>query len=158
MKKAMPEGTFGSLLKRKRQELALTRRAFADRLGITAAHVAWLESGGRKPSLTLLQRIADDLDLRAQELLVLSHGAEVGGFRYSWDGSHAGQPDSAWKRFAANEGLRAKERISPAEFAVLEEISRLGRVSSERQLLFVLRAIRLAFQEEHLLTDLEKRS
>jgi hypothetical protein len=44
--------------------------------------------------------------------------------------------------------MRAKERVSPAELKVLKEISRVGRVSSKRQLLFVLRAIRLAFEED----------
>jgi transcriptional regulator with XRE-family HTH domain len=142
----MPQRTFGELLKKKRQELSLTQRALAGRLGITAAHVAWLESGARKPSLTLLQRIADTLDLDARKLFPLSYPAEARCLRESRN--NVKSEKSAWQRLAGNRALRARERVSPAEMKVLREISRLGRVSSERQLLFVLKSVRLAFEED----------
>jgi transcriptional regulator with XRE-family HTH domain len=147
----MPQGSFGNLLKRKRQELSLSRRALADRLGITAVHVYWLESGHRRPSLGLLQRVADNLDLDGLELLILCYPAEFKIPGTSLHGQGPGKPDTVWKRFAANEGLRAKERVTLAELKVLKEVSRLGRVSSERQLLFVLRSIRLAFEDDWML-------
>lgn len=55
---------------------------------------------------------------------------------------------AAWQRIAGNKALCAKARVSPAELKVLKEVSRLGRVSSERQLLFVLRSIRLALEDD----------
>jgi len=142
----MPKKTFGSLLKQKRQELSLSRQALADRLGVTAAHVSWLEAGHRRPSFKLLHRVADNFDLDVHELLVFFY---LGEGNSPWRDNHGpGKLDNVWKRFAANEGLRVKERISAAEFTVLEGISRLGRLSSERQLLLVLRSIRLAFDDD----------
>jgi transcriptional regulator with XRE-family HTH domain len=141
----MPKKAFGELLKKKRQELSLTQRALAGRLGISPAYLASLEWGERKPSLVVLQRVAQTLHLDAPKLFVLSYPAEARVFRGS---RNSGKPESAWQRLAANKALRAKERISPAELKVLKEVSRLGRVSSERQLLFVLRSIRLAFEKD----------
>jgi transcriptional regulator with XRE-family HTH domain len=144
-----PKGAFGSLLKRKREELSLTQRALAGRLGLSPAYVASLEWGERKPSLVVLHRVAQTLHLDAPKLFVLSYPAEARIFQSS---RNSGRTEvSAWQRLAANRALRAKERISPAELKVLKEVSRLGRVSSERQLLFVLRSIRLLFEDDRRL-------
>jgi transcriptional regulator with XRE-family HTH domain len=144
----VPEKTFGSLLTKKRQELSLSRQALADRLGVTAAHVSWLETGHRRPSLRLLQRVVDNLDLDGPELFILCYPTEARDPWKSGNNHGPGKPDTVWKRFATNKGLCAKERISAAELKVLEAISRLGRVSSERQLLLVLQSIRLSFEDD----------
>jgi hypothetical protein len=87
----------------------------------------------------VLHRVAQTLHLDAPKLFVLSYPAEARIFRSS---RNSGKPEvAAWQRLAANKALRAKERISPGELKVLKEVSRLGRISSERQLLFVLRSI-----------------
>jgi hypothetical protein len=100
----------------------------------------------RKPSLRLLRRIADTLDLDARELFLLARPAEA---RFLWESRNSGrQEKSAWQRLADDQALRAKARISPAELKVLKAVSLLGRISSERQLLFVLRAIRLAIEDD----------
>jgi len=100
----------------------------------------------RKPSLRLLRRIADTLALDARELFLLARPAEA---RFLWESQDRGKPvKSAWQRLADNQALRAKARISSAELKVLKAVSLLGRVSSERQLLFVLRAIRLAIEDD----------
>ena len=142
----MPKGTFGTLLRQERKELSLTQRPLANRLGVRPSYVAALEAGHRNPSLTTLQRVAEIFDLDAQKLFLLSHPAEAQFFLESRDKRKP--VESAWQRFAGNKALRARERVSPAELRILGEISRLGRVSSERQLLFVLRSIRLAFEKD----------
>jgi transcriptional regulator with XRE-family HTH domain len=139
----MPQRTLGNLLKKRRQQLSLTRQALADRLGVNPGHVGYLEAGQRKPSLALLERLADTLDLHGPRLFLLAY-PEAQSLLKSRDNRKPQR--SAWQRLAGNRALRAKERISPAELKVLKEISRLGRVSSERRLLLVLRAIRLAFE------------
>ncbi len=141
----MPKRTFGNLLKDRRQELSLTQRALADRLGVSPTCVASLETGHRNPSLTMIRHAAETLDLDAPKLF-LSHLAGAGFLLRSRNNQKV--KDSAWQSFAANKALRAKERISPSEMRVLSEISRLGRVRSERQLLFVLKTIRLAFEDD----------
>jgi transcriptional regulator with XRE-family HTH domain len=141
--------TFGNLLKDRRQKLSLTQRALADRLGVSSTFVTSLETGHRGPSLQMVLRVAEILHLEAHKLFLLSHPAEVRFLRQSRNSGK--RVKSAWRRLAANKALRAKERISPAELKVLKEVSRLGRVSSERQLLFVLRSIRLACEDDRML-------
>jgi transcriptional regulator with XRE-family HTH domain len=126
--------------------LSLTQRALAARLSLSPAYVASLEWGERKPSLVVLHRVSQTLHLDAPKLFVLSYPAEARIFGSSRNG---GKPEvSAWQRLATNKALRAKERVSPGELKVLKEVSRLGRISSERQLLFVLRSIRLSFEDD----------
>src|SRR6266852_6330116 len=67
----LPERTFGVLLEKKRRELSLSRQALADRLGVSPSHIAWLERGNRAPSLTMFQRLADALNLDAQQIFLL---------------------------------------------------------------------------------------
>jgi transcriptional regulator with XRE-family HTH domain len=64
----MNKRTLGQIIKQKRLELALTQRELANQLGVKASHVAYIESGRRKPSLTLIRRIADALGLDRQEI------------------------------------------------------------------------------------------
>ena len=142
----MPEKTLGSLLRKKRHELVLTQRVLADRLGVTPSHIVALEAGKRTPSLPLLQGLANTLNLDAQQVFLLVRPAAA---RSSLKSGNDRKPkNSTWQKLAGNKALRARERISPAELRVLKEVSQLGRVSSERRLLLVLRSIRLAFQED----------
>ena len=54
--------TLGEIVKHRRQTRGLTQRQLAEMLGVKGSHVAYLESGGRKPSLALLKRLADVLE------------------------------------------------------------------------------------------------
>ncbi len=65
--------TLGEFLKARREGLGLTQRSLAQKLGVEASHVAFIESGRRKPSLKLVGRIADTLGLDRQEVLLLAH-------------------------------------------------------------------------------------
>lgn len=42
---------FGELVKSSREGLGLTQRSLAQKLGVEASHIAFFESGHRKPSL-----------------------------------------------------------------------------------------------------------
>jgi transcriptional regulator with XRE-family HTH domain len=62
----------GQLLRARRAALRLTQRSFAEKLGVEVGHVAFIESGRRKPSLKLVARIADSLGLDRQDVLFLA--------------------------------------------------------------------------------------
>ena len=70
MKRTMTK--LGESLKARRTALGLTQRSLAQKLSVEASHVAFIESGRRKPSLKLVARIAETLGLDPQELLVLA--------------------------------------------------------------------------------------
>ena len=142
----MSRKTFGSLLREKRQELDLTQRDLADLLGVKAAHVAFLESGRRKPSLTLLRRISEICRIDPQKLFLLAHPEAK--FLIKLVDKAKPKPDELWRSFITNSALLAKERVTPDELKVLEQVSMLNPIASERQFLFVLNAIRLAVEDD----------
>src|SRR5947209_19894015 len=63
----------GERVKSSREGLGLTQRSLAEKLGVEASHIAFIESGRRKPSFKLVGRIADILGLDPQNLLILAH-------------------------------------------------------------------------------------
>src|SRR5260370_28715155 len=98
----MKKRTVGKIIKQKRLELALTQRELANQLGVKASHVAYIESGRRKPSLTLIRRIADALGLDRQEMFLLSHPEA----KYLVNQSReSAPPNGAWREFVANHPL-----------------------------------------------------
>lgn len=65
--------TLGEIVKHRRQTRGLTQRQLAEMLGVKGSHIAYLESGRRKPSLALLKRLADVLELDRWQLFLLAH-------------------------------------------------------------------------------------
>ena len=132
---------FGKLMKTRREGLGLTQRVLAEKLGVEASHVAFIESGRRKPSLKLIARMADILGLDRQNVLVLAHpdAKEL---------INEPQPDNnkkaapGWRKFINNQELLARYHVSNRELRVLEELSFLGSVQSPKEFLAILTLIR----------------
>ncbi|HUA31971.1 MAG TPA: helix-turn-helix transcriptional regulator [Candidatus Binataceae bacterium] len=140
--------SLGSVIKQRREAFALTQRELAQKLGVKASHIAYLENGRRRPSLSLLARIADTLDLDKQRLFLLTHPeaeALLGGRREA-ERPKAGK--EAWRTFAADRAMISRHKISDQELKVLQKINLLGRVSTPKQFLFILNSIRQACDEE----------
>ena len=51
----------GALIRRQREAFRLTQRELALKLGVKASHVAYIEGGLRRPSLSLVRRLAETL-------------------------------------------------------------------------------------------------
>ncbi len=64
----MIRSALGQLVKKRRTAMALSQRQLAEQLGIQASHVAYIERGVRKPSLSLLGRMAEALGLDGAKL------------------------------------------------------------------------------------------
>ena len=62
--------TFGSELKRLREEAGLTGVAFAELIGTSAGHISQLERGTKKPSPELAERIADAFNVTVSDMLI----------------------------------------------------------------------------------------
>src|SRR5271163_3953800 len=140
--------TLGQVLKQRRGAYAYTQRELAKKLGVKASHVAYLENGRRRPSLSLLTRIADTLELDKQRLFVLAHPEAhlfVGDRR---EASPAKGNDDSWRKFARDRGMLARHKVTNQELKVLKNVNMLGRVSAPGQFLFILNAIRQAVEEE----------
>jgi transcriptional regulator with XRE-family HTH domain len=144
----MKKETLGAVLKQRRQAFALTQRELARKLGVKASHIAYLENGRRRPSLSLLALIADTLELSKQRLFLLAH-PEAGEIIDARPKTLlAKRPDNAWSRFVANRAMLARHKVTKLELRVLRRVSMLDRISSPNQFFFILNAIRLAVEEE----------
>jgi transcriptional regulator with XRE-family HTH domain len=144
----MKKETLGSVLKERRNEFALTQRELAAKLGVKASHIAYLENGRRRPSLSLLGRIADTLDLDRRRLFLLAHPEARELITDSRDAHRPTRGLQAWRKFAANRAILNRYKVTPSELKVLRNVNLLGEVSGPRQFLFILNSIRQAVDEE----------
>jgi transcriptional regulator with XRE-family HTH domain len=144
----MNKKTLGQVLRKQREALALTQRQVAKQLGVRASHVAYLERGLRKPSLSLLRRIADRLGLDGQKLFFLSHPEARLLLERCLAPQRPKPFDDAWRRFIGSRALLDRHNVTRAELKILRQVSLLRRVSSPRQFLFVLNSIRQASEDE----------
>ncbi len=136
--------SLGLVLRRRRRQLELTQQDIADRVGVRANYIGYLERDMRRPSTNVLVKMAKVLDLDREELFFLAH-PQVREF------IHTEAPDpkqSAWDAFRTNKRLHTRHGISQAELKALQAVSALGPVRAVRDYLFILQTIRQALQGE----------
>ncbi len=143
----MKKKTLGEVLKARREAMGLTQRELAAKLGVKASHVAYLENGRRRPSLSLLGRLANVLSLEKEPLFLLAH-PEARALLGNRQVAPTSRPDNAWRRFLGDRALLARYKVTPREVRVLKQVNLLGRVSSPRQFLFILNSIRQAVDDD----------
>jgi transcriptional regulator with XRE-family HTH domain len=131
----------GEFLKTRRAALGLTQRVLAEKLGVEASHVAFIESGRRKPSLNLVARIADTLGLNRQEVLVLAH-PEAEALITPTNSTPPKKTTPSWQRFIKDHKLLSRYHVTKRELQVLENLSLLGTVLAAKEFLAILTLIR----------------
>ncbi|MGH7001488.1 MAG: helix-turn-helix domain-containing protein [Stellaceae bacterium] len=140
--------TLGAAIRKRRAELQLTQRELAAKLCVQAAHIAYLELDRRRPSLSLLSRIAQVLDLDRERLILLSHPEARSFLNVRPKAEPARRLDHAWREFKANKGTLARHQVSRKELQVLSKVALLGKINEPRSFLFILNSIRQAVEEE----------
>ncbi len=140
--------TLGEVLKLRRDSMELTQRQLAAKLGVKASHVAYLENGRRRPSLSLVRRLADVLGLKRESLFLLAY-PEARELLSERTRAQSAKPraEDAWRSFVRDRATLARHKVKPSELRVLKQVSELGHVSNPRQFLFVLNSIRQALEE-----------
>jgi transcriptional regulator with XRE-family HTH domain len=131
----------GEFLKARREALGLTQRSLAQKLGVEASHVAFIESGRRKPSLKLVARIGDTLGLDRQDVLLLAH-PEARVLLSRTESEPRKTPPLSWQRFTKNGALLARYHVTKRELQVLQHLSQLGTTISTKEFLAILTLIR----------------
>jgi transcriptional regulator with XRE-family HTH domain len=140
--------TLGKLLQKRRYELGLTQRVLAGQLGVKPAHVAFIETDRRRPSLGLLSRIATILRLDREKLFALAHPEAISLLSSRFKTKHQVARNQVWKEFTHNSALLAKHQVRPRELLVLAQVNLLGKITAPRNFLFILNAIRQAAEED----------
>jgi transcriptional regulator with XRE-family HTH domain len=136
--------TLGTILRRRRRQLELTQQQVAQRVGVRANYVGYLERDMRRPSTSVLVKLAKVLDLDREELFFLANPQVRSFIRSEAPAPH----ESAWSSFRNNTRLHTRHGITHAELKALQHISALGPIHSNRDYLFILQAIRQALQPE----------
>jgi transcriptional regulator with XRE-family HTH domain len=128
--------SLGELLRIRREALGLSQRQLGRRAGVTASHIAYIESGRRRPSYSLLFRIGQGMNLGYKDLFLLAY-PEAAMLFSPLTGSQKRQ--DGWERFIA---VSRRYSVTPTEVEVMRKISRLGKISSSRSYLSILNSIR----------------
>ena len=131
----------GEVVRSHREGLGLTQRSLAQKLGVQASHVAFIESGRRKPSLKLVARLADTLGLDRQTLLVLAH-PEARALVGEAKAETLRKTAPSWQRFIKSRELLTRYHVTDRELRALEHLSLLGTVHSAKEFLAILTLIR----------------
>jgi transcriptional regulator with XRE-family HTH domain len=71
----MTKRTLGSVVKEARNGARMSQRELAAAIGVKASHIAYIESGRRRPSIPLIIPLSKTLRLDGRELLVLAYPA-----------------------------------------------------------------------------------
>jgi transcriptional regulator with XRE-family HTH domain len=131
----------GQTVRSQREALGLTQRALAQKLGVEASHVAFIESGRRKPSLKLVAHLADTLGVDRQKLLILAH-PEAQELIAEATPEKRQKTSPSWRRFIENQGLLDRYNVNDRELRALESLSLLGTVRSAKEFLAILTLLR----------------
>jgi transcriptional regulator with XRE-family HTH domain len=138
----MTKRTLGSVVKEARDGARMTQRDLAAAIGVEASHIAYIENGHRRPSISLINRLSETLGLDAKELLVLAHPEAkqiIDGLR-----PPAKKGDGVWQRFVSNQAVLRRHAITKGELKILKQVSTLEHVAHPGHFIFILNAIRQA--------------
>jgi len=130
------------MVRHRRQTLNLTQSQLAQKLGVKGSHVAYLETARRRPSLALIKRLADILELDRSQLFLLAHPEAESLLPGTDHTVHREDPVKAWQRFVNARDLHVRYDITRREIQALKQLSLLGYVLTELEFLAVLTLIR----------------
>jgi transcriptional regulator with XRE-family HTH domain len=132
----------GDLIRIRRGAMGLSQRDLARSVGVTASHIAFIESGRRRPSYSLLFGLARSLQLNQQELFLAAY-PELEPLKLPRPPTES--REATWNRFVAG---AHRYSVMPGEIAVLRKISRLGKITSANSYFWILNSIRQSFEED----------
>ncbi len=138
----MTKRTLGSVVKEARDEARLSQRELAAAIGVKASHIAYIENGHRKPSISLINRLSETLGLDGKELLMLAHPETRQLIHGARPATKKG--DAAWPRFVSNQALLRRNAITKGELKILKQVATLEEVARPTDFIYILNAIRQA--------------
>jgi transcriptional regulator with XRE-family HTH domain len=129
----------GQLIKASRHSAGLSQRELGRSLGVTASHIAYIESGARHPSRTVVLRLARTLRINRETLILAAYPELAPSI------PAAGDHKQAWRGFVA---VARQHAVTPREMAVMRQISLIGKISSSSSYLFILNTIRQSLEAD----------
>ena len=143
-----PNRAFGHLIRKQRQAFGLSQFALGKQVGVRSSHISYIENGRRKPSLSLVGRIAKALQINQRDLYVLAFSEAKSLVAAAEPPRVAQRPDDAWKNFVSNRAILHRYQVTRRELTALKHLSLLGYVMTSREFLAVLSLIRSTPEEQ----------
>jgi len=100
----------------------------------------------RRPSLSLLGRIAEALELEREPLFEPCEAKPFIDTRRKT--SPAKSTDRVWHDFKSNRQMLARHDVTGPELKTLSQVSLNGKITAPRNFIFILNSIREAAEEE----------
>src|SRR5271163_521535 len=116
--------TIGQVIEAARKSLGLTQLELASSAGVKEVYIAHLERGHRHPSLQLLGRLGNILELDTEALFLAYPDAR------QLIQNRSPSSTDAWRQFVRNKARLAHHRVQPNELQVLMQVSQLGHAVS----------------------------
>jgi putative transcriptional regulator len=138
--RSLKKTRLGTFLRARRNALGLTQQSLAEELGVRASHIALLENGRRRPSLGLIVRLANTLDVDGRELLQLAY-PEIRTL-VSPIPKRRVKLSHSWQRLFKDSSLLARYRVTRQELEVLEHLGMLGGKLTAKRFLAILLLVR----------------
>jgi transcriptional regulator with XRE-family HTH domain len=132
--------TFGQVIRGRRRQLNMTQQEVARRIKSSTPYIGHLEAGKRHPSEKIVSRLAEVLGLERRELFLLANP----GAAELLAPKRLRQTSSAWEEFRRDEHQRRLHNISAKEMDMLSHVALMGEISSPRDFIYILNAVRHA--------------
>src|SRR5271170_4930390 len=126
----------------RRRAMDLTQQELAIRIGVSTAYVGHVESAKRLPSHKVLIAMARILGLNWRELFIVANPEAATLISAPAEKSRK----SSWDKFLNDVRLRKSHHITDQELEILSRMAAMGEVRSTQDFIFVLNAIRNAFE------------
>ena len=137
-----PETTsLAKMIRDRRRAMDLTQQELAGKIGVSTAYVGHVESAKRLPSHKVLIAMARILGLDWRELFIVANPEAAALVSAPAEKIRK----SSWEKFLNNVRLRKLHHITDQELQILSRMAAMGEVRSTQDFIFVLTAIRNAF-------------
>jgi transcriptional regulator with XRE-family HTH domain len=132
--------TLGQVLRERRRQLNLTQQGVARRVKTSTPYIGHLEADKRRPSILVISRLAEVLGLDRRDLFVLANPRVVDLLA----SNESDRRKSAWDEFRTGAQIQRAHQVTAEEMKLLSMVASMGEVSSPRDFIFILNAVRHA--------------
>jgi len=112
----------------------------ARRVKTSTPYIGHLEADKRRPSILVISRLAEVLGLDRRDLFVLANPRVVDLLA----SNESDRRKSAWDEFRTGAQIQRAHQVTAEEMKLLSTVASMGEVSSPRDFIFILNAVRHA--------------
>jgi transcriptional regulator with XRE-family HTH domain len=112
----------------------------ARRIRTSTPYIGHLEANKRRPSIVVINRLAEVLGLDRRDLFVLANPRVVDLL----ESNENDRRKSAWDEFRTGAQIQRAHQITAEEMKLLSMVASMGEVVSPRDFVFILNAVRHA--------------